>query len=125
MVTDIGKKRGSLANVITPELMKMYAAKGMSFDEIGAMYGYSKKRICQIIDERPELQDAWSEGNAILADTLTSALMKLIDCEKPNVIAVLFALKSRCGWIEEQHRKEVSKSDAPQVMVYLPQNQRS
>jgi hypothetical protein len=124
MVTNIAKKKGSLANVLTPDMMKMYASKGMDFNEIGAMFGYSKTRICQIMEDDPNLKSAWEQGNSILADTLTSALMRLIDCEKPNVIAVLFALKSRCGWVEEQHRKDKEVTNQTTVSVYLPDNQR-
>ena len=120
-----GKKKGSgLRNVLTAEMIKCYAAKGMSFTEIARMYGYSKERIGQIIGKDSELKDAWETGNAELCDTLTSALMRLV--AKDNVIAILFALKSRCGWIEAQYL--LNKPDTttqPQVNVYLPDNGRN
>ena len=121
----IGKKKGSgLRNVLTAEMIKGYAAKGMSFTEIARMYGYTKERIGQIIGKDSELKEAWETGNAELCDTLTSALMRLV--AKDNVIAILFALKSRCGWVEAQYL--LNKPDAtqqPQINVYLPDNGRN
>ena len=105
-------------------MVKTYASKGMSFTEIAKIYGYSKERIGQIIGKNDDLQDAWQTGNAILCDTLTSALMRLV--AKDNVIAILFALKSRCGWIEQQYL--INKPDTtqqPQVSIYLPDNGRN
>ena len=80
----IGKKKGSgLRHVLTPEMVKTYASKGMSFTEISRMYGYTKERIGQIIGKDDELKEAWETGNAELCDTLTSALMRLV--EKDNL----------------------------------------
>ena len=121
----IGKKKGSgLRNVLTPEMVQTYAEKGMSFTEIARMYGYTKERIGQIIGKDDELQEAWQTGNATLCDTLTSALMRLV--EKDNLVAIIFALKARCGWVEQQYL--LNKPDTttqPQVSIYLPDNNRN
>ena len=120
----VGKEKGSgLRHVLTQEMVKTYAAKGMSFTEIARMYGYTKERIGQIIGKDSELKEAWETGNAELCDTLTSALMRLV--EKDNLVAVIFALKARCGWVEQQYL--INKPDTtstPQVNVYLPDNNR-
>ena len=120
-----GKPRGSgLRKVLNAEMVRTYAAKGMNLNEIGLMYGYSKERVGNVISENPELKEAWDQGNAIMCDTLTSALMRLVD--KDNLVAIIFALKSRCGWVEQQYL--INKPDinlSPQVSVYLPENYRS
>ena len=120
-----GKPKDSgLKQLLTPAMVKAYAAKGMSLKEIGLMYGYTNQRIGQLIGKDAELKEAWEAGNAELCDTLTSALMRLV--EKDNLVAVIFALKARCGWVEQQYL--LNKQDAalqPQVTVYLPANNRS
>ncbi len=98
----LGKEKGSgLRNVLTPEMVQTYAAKGMTLREIGLMYGYSGQRVGQLIGADAELKEAWETGNAELCDTLTSALMRLV--EKDNLVAIIFALKARCGWVEQQY----------------------
>ena len=119
------KGETGLSKILTPEMIKSYSAKGMTIKEIASLFGYTDRRISQIIGDSDELKAAFEEGHALLADTLTSALMKLISGDKPNVIAVLFALKSRCGWIEEQHRqKDREVTNQSMVTVYLPDNNR-
>ena len=118
------KASGSGLQILTPVMVRMYAAKGMTLREIGLMHGYSGQRVGQVIGADSELKEAWETGNAELCDTLTSALMRLV--AKDNVIAILFALKSRCGWIEAQYLlNKPDTTQQPQVNVYLPDNNRT
>ena len=118
------KKTSGLQQVLTPDLVEGYAAQGMNFKEIALMYGCSKEWIGNVIGTKPELQAAWEAGNAKLCEIATAALMKKI--QNGDTIAILFTLKARCGWVEQQYL--INKPDvnlSPQVNVYLPENYRN
>ena len=104
--------------MLTPELVKTYAAQGMTLKEIGAIYGCSGGNIASAIQTQDDLKDAWERGHAELLIEYTGQLKKRAF---ENDICLLFALKTQFGYVERQHTigKE-NKQDQPRVNIYLP-----
>lgn len=112
-----------ITGLLTPETVRSYAAKCMTMAEIANLFGCSKNNMADAIRNHPHLKAAWDQGHAELLDRVTSALMKRID--SGCVPSIIFTLKSRFGWIEEQFRKpEKSETPVPQAIVFLPENGR-
>lgn len=109
--------------LMTPAIVRRYAKKGMTLEQIGALYGIGKQRVSTIISEDEALKTAWSEGHSQLLDEL---LDHLLIRAKSNDILLMFLLKSRFGFVEEQYRvgKVVDAENAPKIHVYLPDNER-
>lgn len=110
--------------LMTPELIEQYASQGMTLTEIGLLFECTSKNVGHAINHNAEKKAAWTRGNAKLIQTLTSALMRKV--AKDDIIAILFALKCKGGWIEAE--KLINKPDEtirPVVNVYLPDNHRT
>ena len=109
--------------LIEPEAVYTYAKQGMSLLEISKLYGCAKSNISHAIQSNEELKDAWERGHAELLVEYTGQLKKRAF---ENDIMLMFALKTQCGYVEEQHRlgKQLEQVDAPRVMIYLPSNGR-
>ena len=104
--------------------LERFGINGITMEQMGDYYGISKQRVSQIFDECPELKIAYNRGVALGADKATASLMNLV--EKGNVVATLFYLKSRAGWVEKQHVKGVksTEDEIKRVHIYLPDNDR-
>lgn len=101
--------------------IRTMAANGMSRAQIGAYHGVTGQRIGQLIKEHPELENAFEHGLSQGIEKATKSLMTLI--ENGNIIATLFYLKSRAGWVEQQHLKE-KPILTDSVKIFLPDNNR-
>ena len=79
--------------------------------------------ISHAIETNDELKEAWELGHAELLVEYTGHLKKRAF---ENDTMLMFALKTQCGYCEEQYKigKELDKKDAPVVHIYLPDNQR-
>ena len=100
-----------------------YARQGLTLTEIGNFYGCGKSNVSQIINGNPELKDAWNKGHGELLLEYTGQLKKRA---MESDLMLMFALKTQCGYCEEQHKigKTLDKDDKPSVVIYLPSNNR-
>jgi hypothetical protein len=115
--------RTGVHGLLTVELVRKYAAQGMSLKEIGNLIGCTGANIGDAIRKDNDLKAAWEQGHAGLVEKLTSSLMRQV--EKDSIIAVIFALKSRCGWVEfEKVMNRQDEANRPAVTVYIPHNSR-
>jgi len=105
--------------LLTPDLVRMYAAQGMTLKEIGSVYGCTGSNIAHAIDKRDDLKEAWEQGHAELLIAYTGQLKKRAF---ENDTLLMFALKTQCGYVEQQYviGKEKKQEAQPQVHVYLP-----
>ncbi len=116
-------KNSGIHGLLTPELIERYAAQGMTPTEISHFYGCHPTNIIHAVNDHPEKKAAWERGNAALIERTTSALMTKID--KGDIIAILFTLKVKAGWIEaEKLLNRPDETMRPVVNVYLPHNGR-
>ena len=111
-----------LKSILTPKTVRAYAAKAMTFEEIANLYGYHRQSAMTAIKTDESLLDAWQEGHAQLLKTVTGALLERIN--NGCVVSILFTLKSKFGWVEEQYRKQDTGVPILQAQVYLPGNNR-
>ena len=109
--------------LMKPEMVYKYAKQGLTLTEIGNFYGCGKSNVSQIINNNPELKAAWDKGHGELLLEYTGQLKKRA---MESDIMLMFALKTQCGYCEEQHKigKELNKDNHPAVHIYLPSNGR-
>lgn len=114
--------KGAVA-LMTPDKVYQYAKQGLSLTEIGNFYGCGKSNVSQILNKNPELKTAWEQGHAELLIEYTGHLKKRAF---ESDLMLMFALKTQCGYCEEQHKigKELDKTDKPVVQIFLPANGR-
>jgi len=99
------------------------AAGGMNRQQVADYFGITVRRLNQIFKEREDLLSAFNTGIAEGIKTATDALMDKI--RSGDTVPILFYLKCRAGWVEQQYIKEKPDMDnIPRVNVYLPSNNR-
>ena len=104
------------------EGLSTMASQGMTRKQCADLYGITPQRFNQILGKEPDLLAALDSGLAQGIQVATKALMDRI--AEGNVIATLFFLKARAGWIEEQYVKDKTATNAPKVQIFLPDNGR-
>ena len=109
--------------ILTPELVRKYASQGLKMTEIATLYGCTLPNISHAIETQDELNTAWAQGHAELLVEYTGQLKKRAF---ENDTMLMFALKTQCGYVEQQYvvGKDLEKNDAPVVRIYLPHNNR-
>ena len=109
--------------LMKPEMIYKYAKQGLTLTEIGNFYGCGKSNVSQIINGNEELKAAWNKGHGELLLEYTGHLKKRA---MESDIMLMFALKTQCGYCEEQHKigKTLEKDDKPAIHIYLPSNGR-
>ena len=109
--------------LMKPEMVYKYAKQGLTLTEIGNFYGCGKSNVSQIINNNPELKAAWDKGHGELLLEYTGQLKKRA---MESDLMLMFALKTQCGYCEEQHKigKELNKDNQPKINIYLPHNGR-
>ncbi|TVR66948.1 MAG: hypothetical protein EA420_01130 [Candidatus Competibacteraceae bacterium] len=108
--------------VIDPADLQAMATAGMTPAQVAAYYGMSRQNLCALLKNHPELDLAFKTGLNKVMIKATRVLMSKL--EKEDVLAAMFLLKCRGGWVEEQHRREKLVIDAPRPVIYLPSNGR-
>lgn len=105
------------------EMIYKYAKQGLTLTEIGNFYGCGKSNVSQIINGKPELKEAWDKGHGELLLEYTGQLKKRA---MESDLMLMFALKTQCGYCEEQHKigKTLEKDDKPVIHIFLPANGR-
>lgn len=109
--------------MLTPEIVYQYATQGLTLTEISKLYGCTMSNISHAIQSDDELKQAWEQGHAELLVEYTGHLKKRAF---ENDVMLMFALKTQCGYCEEQYKigKQLEMIERPKVMIYLPHNGR-
>lgn len=109
--------------MLTPEMVYQYATQGLTLTEISKLYGCTMSNVSHAIQSNEELKQAWEQGHAELLVEYTGHLKKRAF---ENDVMLMFALKTQCGYCEEQYKigKQLETIERPKVMVYLPHNGR-
>lgn len=108
------------AMVVNPVDLEAMATAGMTPAEIGRYYGLTKQGMVRVVNNNPELKEAFHNG---LNHVLVKCVRVLVDkLEKGDTFAAIYLLNNRFKWCEERFRKEKEVTDQPRVMIYLPEN---
>jgi hypothetical protein len=89
-------------------------------EQIAAVLGISADTFRRIMRENDSVSMAYKRGRASKVGIVAESLFKMATNEKnPNVIAALFYLKARGGWVESQPEQErptinISYGQAPE-----------
>jgi hypothetical protein len=103
-----------------PQLIQDRAAAGKTQHAIAAELGLPRKMFGELLKSRKDWQLAWEAGSAAHEQHLAELLETCaVDKNKKNPIPIMFALKSRYGWVEKQYDREYVPPQ-PNVMVVLP-----
>jgi hypothetical protein len=117
------RHKTGVPQLLTPELVRSYSAKGFNMPQIADLIGCFRNSVRNAIVTDDELKDAWKQGQAELLEKTTSSLMNLLDSN--NLVATLFTLKAKFGWVEEQYKlNKPDLTNSPRVNIYLPHNDR-
>src|SRR5574343_1051691 len=111
-----------IQNTMTVQEISAMAQGGMNRQQIADYYGISVRRLNQLFKERSDLLQAFNTGLAQGIKFATGKLMELI--EEKNVVSILFFLKCRASWIEQQYVKEKEEKELPRRVIILPHNNR-
>ena len=111
-----------IQQTMTVQEIAAMAQGGMNRQQIADYYGISVRRLNQLFKERNDLLQAFNTGLAQGIRFATGKLMELID--EKNVVSILFFLKCRASWIEQQYVKEKETQELPRVKIFLPHNNR-
>ncbi len=122
MAANINHWKG-IHGMLTPELVRKYASQGMTLKEIAKLYGCTRENISHSLASDDELKEAWELGHTELLIEYTAQLKKRAF---ENDTLLMFALKTQCGYVEQQYvvGKDLEKKDIPRVNIYLPHNNR-
>ena len=117
-------ERTGVMEVMTVEELKEMAIGGMNREQVANYYGVSVRRLNQIFVSRPDFKEAFDCGLAQGIRIATGALMEKI--RSGSTVEILFYLKCRAGWCEEQYKLKAKQEAAkmPEIQVYLPDNNR-
>ena len=95
---------------IDVEKVKAYAATGMSMNNIARALKIEVRTLFRRQKDSPDVAEAIKEGRALAELKYASALQEIaLDTEHPNLAAIIFYLKSRCGWVESPNEADVEK----------------
>jgi hypothetical protein len=110
--------------MMNPDVIEELAMQGLTHEQVGDYFGIPRTRVTEAFSACEDLRQAYDRGLAIGIAKATKTLMELV--EKGNVVATLFYLKSRAGWIEKQHVKAAKSVDKELqgVRIFLPDNGR-
>ena len=112
--------------VLTPALVREYAALGMTLTSIAYLVGCSKQNIQAALKDEA-LNQAFCEGSAELQYRAGACIARKIDNDE--LVPAMFALKCKPvpgerGWCEEQFKKPEPDNNLPRVQVFVPWNGR-
>lgn len=111
-----------LSEMINAEDLEAMASCGMSPAQVAEFYGCSRQNLVNIMKQNPHLKHAFDSGRDKVMIKAVRVIMNKL--EKNDMLAAMFFLKCRCGWVEEGNRKEREIKDIPQVSIYIPHNGR-
>ncbi len=108
--------RGRLVTITEAgrDLITAMAAEGQAQRTMARALGISRSTLTEIKDRDPRVTEAWEDGHAKLADTLTHIL--LTNARKGDTQAATFLARARLGWTTDGPKEE----KAPSVVIHLP-----
>jgi len=106
---------------LDPEAIHRMATLGLSREMIAAYYGITKGKFQELIEDYPELDEAYLMGMSAGMAKAAMSLEKQI--EGGQCIPTIFRLKTG-GWIEADKRKDNQESNVPRVNIFIPDNNR-
>jgi len=119
---DAVKRVGGRREVyLDPESIHRMATLGLSREMIAAYYGITKGKFQELIEDYPELDEAYLMGMSAGMAKAAMSLEKQI--ESGQCIPTIFRLKTG-GWIEADKVKGNQEDSAPRVNIFIPDNGR-
>lgn len=106
---------------LDPEAIYRMATLGLSREMIANYYGITKAKFSELIEDYPELDEAYLMGMSAGMAKAAMSLEKQI--EGGNCIPTIFRLKVG-GWIEADKRKDNQEDTTPRVNIFIPDNGR-
>ncbi|MEE9250173.1 MAG: hypothetical protein V3U93_03485 [Alphaproteobacteria bacterium] len=98
-------------------LIEAMATEGQDERTIARALGISQRTLVRCRDRDEEVEEAWADGHAQLADELTHILLGHARGEgKAAIIAAIYLTKARLGWTDQPQPEE----RAPAVVIHLP-----
>ena len=123
MVNQMAKTKGcGIAKIVDPRTLEAMAVAGMTPAEIARYYGLTRQGMVRVIENNPELKDAFHNGKDHIMIKAINVVYNKIDAD--DMFAAVYFLNNRCGWKEAKYEKEKPAIDGPRVIIYLPDNQR-
>lgn len=103
-----------------PKKVEALAAQGLLQKEIAAALGIHVSTLCEKKNQYKEFAEAIERGQAQGAAIVTNSLMQ--QCQKGNVNAIMFYLKTRLGWketiaTENKHTHEILSKDQVERII--------
>lgn len=95
-------------------LIEAMASEGQDQRTIARALGIGKTTLTRCRERDEQVEAAWADGHAQLADTITHLLLQA--GKKGNVIALIFLAKCRLNWIDQPK----AEAPAPSVIINLP-----
>ena len=100
MKRKIGRPKFEITEAICAKAEHL-ASKGLTVDQIAAVFGVSDATIYERQIENPDFSDALKRGRASGIVDVTNALYEKATVDKDNT-AMIFWLKNRAGWVDKQ-----------------------
>ena len=88
--------------------------------QIAEYYGLTRQGMVKVINNNPQLKEAFDKGLPYVLIKAASVVMHHI--EQNNLLAAMYLLNNRGGWKEAKYDKEKPDADIQRVMIYLPEN---
>lgn len=110
---------------LTVKLVKdLIVKKSGNVSAVARETGWSRGRVRDFIESHKSLQDTLQEARETMDDAVqTQFYAACLNPQLPgHVTAMIFYLKTRCGWVEKQS-VDMAITDK-QVHVYIPSNER-
>jgi len=117
----ITRKGGRRQVYLDPEVIYRLATVGLTREMIANYWGITKGKFQELIEDYPELDEAYLMGMSAGMAKAAMSLEKQI--EGGQCIPTIFRLKVG-GWIEADKRKDNQETNAPRVNIYIPSNGR-
>ncbi len=119
----MSKTKGcGVAKIVDVRTLESMAVAGMTPAQIASYYGLTRQGMVKVIENNPELHDAFHRGKDHITVKAINGLVKKID--EGDMFAIVYYLNNRCGWKEAKYEKEKPDVDAPRVTIYIPDNGR-
>ena len=100
MKRKIGRPKFEITEAICAKAEHL-ASKGLTVDQIAAVFGVSDATRYERQIENPDFSDALKRGRASGIVNVTNALYEKATVDKDNT-AMIFWLKNRAGWVDKQ-----------------------
>ena len=122
MKKKIGRPKFEITEAICAKAEHL-ASKGLTVDQIAAVFGVSDATIYERQIENPDFSDALKRGRASGIVNVTNALYEKATVDKDNTAMILW-LKNRAGWVdkhetnttnEQRHIIDLSRIDNEQL----------